>query len=63
MPLLRESLVKIPAALETVLGERDEEWLSVQESNSTWSSACAGLLTVHYLAEKGTLGSAISASN
>ena len=44
-----------------MLGPQDEECLRVQEGNSKWSFVYAGLLTVHYLVEKVTTGSAISA--
>lgn len=60
-PYFEKVWVKTPAAFKTVLGPQDEECLCVQEGNSKWSFVYAGLLTVHYLVEKVTTGSAISA--
>ena len=59
--LLWESLGKNSGSLRNSAGSREEDYLSGQESNSKWSLESAGRLTVHYLAEKVTTGSAISA--
>lgn len=59
--LLWESLGKNSCSLRNSAGSQAEECLSGQESNSKWSLVSAGQLTVHYLAEKVTTGSGISA--